>query len=120
MTTPAPRFAGDDAPDTDETRDPPDGTERDDEPHRQLIDLTGGDDAGPDGSGSDTADDGSIAASIAQLAQTAGEAVKTFAFPLSLTVLVLIFLLIQGEIDRRDPKLAFAPVDSSKDMVHFE
>lgn len=119
MTTPAPRFAGEDAPVTEEARDPSDGTDRNDEPHRRLIDLTGGDDADPGGT-SGGEDDGTIAASIAKLAQTAGEAVKTFAFPLSLTVLVLIFLLIQGEIDRRDPKLAFAPVDSSKDTVYFE
>lgn len=92
-----------------------------DDPSQQLIDLTG------DGTGSNGAPGGAgdgepnvLAASIAKLARTAGEAVKTFAFPLSLTVLVVIFLLIQGEIDRRDPKLAFAPVDSSKDMVHFE
>jgi hypothetical protein len=118
VTTPAPR------PDTgDETiagtgEDPKTGDE-DGVPH-QLIDLTGtgtGDGLLPDeadGNG------GSLTATIADLARTAGAAVKTFAFPLSLTVLVLIFLLIQGEIDRRDPKLAFAPVDSSKDMVHFE
>lgn len=118
LTTPAPRLDGDDPAGTDESRDPP-GRTNDDEPHRQLIDLTGGGSVDPDDPGG-KGDDGSIAASIAQLARTAGEAVKTFAFPLSLTILVLIFLLIQGEIDRRDPKLAFAPVDSSKDMVHFE
>jgi hypothetical protein len=91
------------------------------DPRQQLIDLTG--EATGSGGGSGEPADGDanpLAASIAKLARTAGEAVKTFAFPLSLTVLVVIFLLIQGELDRRDPKLAFAPVDSSKDMVHFE
>lgn len=101
---------------TDPRSADPDGN---DEPSRQLIDLTGGGTAG-DGDDGDDGNGGSFATSIAKLAQTAGEAVKTFAFPLSLTILVLIFLLIQGEIDRRDPKLAFAPVDSSKDMVYFE
>lgn len=93
-----------------------------DEP-RELVDVTGdgtGTAGGPGDDGSGGGDANVLAASIAKLARTAGEAVKTFAFPLSLTILVIVFLLIQGEIDRRDPKLAFAPVDSSKDMVHFE
>lgn len=119
LATPNPRpELGDDGKAEERSGDDP---TNEDDPPRQLIDLTGGG-SGTSG-GSDATGDassGSIAASIAELARTAGEAVKTFAFPLSLTVLVVIFLLIQGEIDRRDPKLAFAPVDSSKDMVHFE
>ena len=97
------------------------GETGEDDPPQQLIDLTG-DGIGMPGGSAETGDDtpSAFAASISKLAQTAGEAVRTFAFPLSLTVLVIIFLLIQGEIDRRDPKLAFAPIDSSKDMVHFE
>ncbi|MDQ3951967.1 MAG: hypothetical protein M3279_03220, partial [Actinomycetota bacterium] len=90
----------------------------DSEPPRQLVDLTGG--GGVEPTERDDARPSVLAATISKLARTAGEAVKTFAFPLSLTILVLVFLLIQGEIDRRDPKLAFAPVDSSKDMVYFE
>jgi hypothetical protein len=46
--------------------------------------------------------------------------VQEFAFPLTLAIAVLLFLLFQGELDRRDPKLAYAPVDSTKDMVSFE
>lgn len=124
LATPAPRPGTDGEGKTQNGGDDRTGGdatgENDDDPPRQLIDLTGGGTEGPrDGNGSGL-DEGSFAASIAKLAQTAGEAVKTFAFPLSLTILVLLFLLVQGEIDRRDPKLAFAPVDSSKDMVHFE
>ena len=61
-----------------------------------------------------------LGSSIGNLARTAGEAVQEFAFPLTLAIAVLLFLLFQGELDRRDPKLAYAPVDSTKDMVSFE
>lgn len=61
-----------------------------------------------------------LGSSIGSLARTAGEAVQEFAFPLTLAIAVLLFLLFQGELDRRDPKLAYAPVDSTKDMVSFE
>jgi hypothetical protein len=121
VATPDPRLPANDPDAPGKSADPgtpgdpasdPDGT-------RQLIDLAGGDGTGepptavPD-------DSNAFTRSLAQLASTAGEAVQRFAFPLSLTILVVVFLLIQGEIDRRDPKLAFAPVDSSKDMVYFQ
>ena len=61
-----------------------------------------------------------LGSSIGSLAATAGKAVQEFAFPLTLAIAVLLFLLFQGELDRRDPKLAYAPVDSGKDMVSFE
>lgn len=61
-----------------------------------------------------------LGSSIGNLAATAGKAVQEFAFPLTLAIAVLLFLLFQGELDRRDPKLAYAPVDSTKDMVSFE
>ncbi|MFN2588320.1 MAG: hypothetical protein ABR613_09430 [Actinomycetota bacterium] len=61
-----------------------------------------------------------LGASLGELARTAGKAVQEFAFPLTLAIAVLLFLLFQGELDRRDPKLAYAPVDSTKDMVSFE
>lgn len=61
-----------------------------------------------------------LGSSIGSLAATAGKAVQEFAFPLTLAIAVLLFLLFQGELDRRDPKLAYAPVDSVKDMVSFE
>jgi hypothetical protein len=46
------------------------------------------------------------------------DAVKKFAFPLLMTLVVGIFLLVQSRIDRRDPKLALAPLDH--DMLAFE
>ena len=46
------------------------------------------------------------------------DAVKKFAFPLLMTLVVGAFLLIQSRIDRRDPKLALAPLDH--DMLAFE
>ena len=61
-----------------------------------------------------------IVGSFSSLARTAGKAAQEFAFPLTLAIAVLLFLLFQGELDRRDPKLAYAPVDSTKDMVSFE
>jgi hypothetical protein len=42
-----------------------------------------------------------------------------FSFPLGLTLMVIAFLAVQGRIDRRDPKLRLAPVDSKHDLVHF-
>ncbi|HYP23106.1 MAG TPA: hypothetical protein VEV43_06000, partial [Actinomycetota bacterium] len=126
LATPNPRpdFGGEDAGEgTGERKDDPTGPGNgtgEDEPPRRLIDLTGDGSATSGGVGTPGGTRNGFTASIADLARTAGEAVKTFAFPLSLTILVVIFLLIQGEIDRRDPKLAFAPVDSSKDMVYFE
>lgn len=40
----------------------------------------------------------------------ASAAVKTFSFPLTLTAMVVVFLLVQTLVDRRDPKLAAAPM----------
>jgi hypothetical protein len=37
---------------------------------------------------------------------------RTVAFPIALALLVIGFLLVQGWIDRKDPKLALAPVGS--------
>lgn len=37
-------------------------------------------------------------------------------FPFLLLLLVLLFLLVQHEIDRRDPKLALAPVHAERDL----
>ncbi len=41
---------------------------------------------------------------------------KGSAFPLGLLVLVLLFLLVQDRIDRKDPKLALAPVHAEPDL----
>ena len=52
------------------------------------------------------------------LAESALEAVRAFAFPLILTILVGAFLVIQHRVDRREPKLVFAPVET--DLLIFE
>ena len=43
-----------------------------------------------------------------------------FGFPLALAAAVLGFLLIQGHIDRRDPKLRMAPQTTSETVVQFK
>ena len=52
------------------------------------------------------------------LGESAIEAIKDFAFPLLLTIVVGGFLLAQHVVDRKDPKLVFAPVD--QDLLSFE
>lgn len=54
-----------------------------------------------------------------RLADIAREATKQLAFPLALTLIVAGFLAIQGRLDRRDPKLVLAPVDSEQDFLSF-
>lgn len=44
-------------------------------------------------------------------------AIHALAFPLALAVVVVAFLLVQGRLDRRDPKLALAPV--GPDVIGF-
>lgn len=56
---------------------------------------------------------------ISQIGRIATEAVQQAAFPLILTMLVIAFLTIQNRIDRKDPKLALAPVDSEQDLLSF-
>jgi hypothetical protein len=46
-------------------------------------------------------------------------AVQRFAFPLLLALLVAIFLIVQHWLDRKSPKLAFAPVHSKHDQLDF-
>lgn len=43
---------------------------------------------------------------------------KALAFPLALAVIVLLFVAVQNRIDRKDPKLALAPV--APDLLRFE
>lgn len=56
---------------------------------------------------------------LARLADVATEATKTLAFPFTLTLMVVGFLLIQGRVDGKDPKLALAPIDSEQDFLTF-
>jgi hypothetical protein len=53
---------------------------------------------------------------IERIARVAAEVGKRSAFPIGLLGLVLGFLSIQNRIDRRDPKLALAPVYPTPDL----
>lgn len=44
---------------------------------------------------------------------------RQFGFPLGLALLVLGFVVVQGRLDARDPKLAFAPVSVDDDLLPF-
>jgi hypothetical protein len=56
---------------------------------------------------------------LGELSRAAVRTANRFSFPLGLTLMVIAFLAVQGRIDRRDPKLRLAPVDSKHDLVHF-
>ena len=56
---------------------------------------------------------------VSQIGRIAAEAAKQMAFPLALTLLVGAFLTMQNRMDRKDPKLALAPVDSEHDLLTF-
>jgi hypothetical protein len=51
--------------------------------------------------------------------EAAGAVAQTFGFPLALMLAVLIFLLIQGRMDDRDPKLRRAPLTSAETTIPF-
>jgi hypothetical protein len=42
------------------------------------------------------------------------------ALPIALTIAVLLFLIVQAQIDKRDPKLTRAPIDRDDDGMSFE
>ncbi len=44
----------------------------------------------------------------------------TFGFPFALMIAVLLFLLVQSRLDRRDPKLRAAPLRATETTVEFE
>jgi len=46
------------------------------------------------------------------------QAAEALAFPLALALIVLLFVAVQNRIDRKDPKLALAPV--APDLLRFE
>jgi len=43
-----------------------------------------------------------------------------FTFPLALAIAVLLFLVVQDQVDRRDPKLRAAPKSQSDTFIRFE
>ena len=56
---------------------------------------------------------------VSQIGRVAAELAQQVAFPLALVMLVGGFLMVQNRIDRKDPKLAVAPVDSERDLLSF-
>lgn len=56
---------------------------------------------------------------VGALIEAAAEAAKKFAFPIMLSILVACFMLIQDRVDRKDPKLALAAVDTDQDWLSF-
>jgi hypothetical protein len=55
---------------------------------------------------------------VATVTAVLAGAVETAAFPLLLLLVVILFLIIQDRIDRRDPKLALAPIRSEALTFH--
>ena len=53
-----------------------------------------------------------------RIGSLATQAAKALAFPLVLAVIVLLFVAVQNRIDRKDPKLALAPI--APDLLRFE
>lgn len=43
-----------------------------------------------------------------------------FTFPLALAIAVLLFLVVQDQVDRRDPKLRAAPRNVNETLIRFE
>jgi hypothetical protein len=62
---------------------------------------------------------GALTRRLRELSKAAVKTANRFSFPLILAVLVVAFLAVQGRIDRRDPKLRLAPVDSKHDLIPF-
>lgn len=65
-----------------------------------------------------------LSAAVAQVSavvrpEAAVAVAAEFGFPLILAVAVLGFLVIQGYVDRRDPKLRMAPQSARETYVHF-
>ena len=60
-----------------------------------------------------------VAPQLASPPVTPSEAAQRLAFPILMTALVILFLMVQGRFDRRDPKLLF-DVDVGSDSLSFE
>jgi hypothetical protein len=55
-------------------------------------------------------------AAVDALKDVAGETIRRPQLPIVLLLIVGLFLLVQNRIDRRDPKLAGAPVDADPEL----
>jgi hypothetical protein len=69
--------------------------------------------------------DGVLAQAASQVAAVvrpgaAAAVATTFSFPLTLMLAVLVFLLVQRYVDRRDPKLRAAPRSTAEGLVEFK
>jgi hypothetical protein len=73
-----------------------------------------GDGGGPAAGGGD--DSKSVLDKVKDVAVGAG---KRVAFPSFLALLGFLFVLLQNRLDRRDPKLAMAPVNKDDDLLSF-
>jgi hypothetical protein len=62
---------------------------------------------------------GRIGRKLGELSAVAVKTAERFSFPLSLAFFVVLFIAVQGRIDRRDPKLRLAPLDSKHDVASF-
>lgn len=54
------------------------------------------------------------------IGRTFGDIIRRIGFPLALLAIVAGFLALQNRLDRKDPKLAVAAVDSQRDSLTFE
>jgi hypothetical protein len=52
-------------------------------------------------------------------ARTIEQLAGAFRFPAALLAVILLFMVFQQRADRRDPKLAHAPVGSRQEMLEF-
>jgi hypothetical protein len=62
---------------------------------------------------------GGFVSTLGELSAAGLRTATRFAFPLILALLVVAFLAVQSRIDRNDPKLRLAPIDSKHDLVSF-
>jgi hypothetical protein len=71
-------------------------------------------------SAGEPATDGRRSAGADSIIRRALEAAKHPAFPLLLALVVMGYIALQNRVDRKDPKLAAATVDSEQDLLPFE
>ena len=67
---------------------------------------------------------GVVSAAVAQVGlivrpDAAVAVAAEFTFPLALALAVLVFLVAQNQVDRRDPKLRMAPEHASETLIGF-
>ena len=68
---------------------------------------------------------GVVSAAVAQVGlivqpDAAVAVAAEFTFPLALALAVLLFLVVQNQVDRRDPKLRMAPENAAETLIGFK